>query len=416
MPIFRNRAALEVARNIKIFLSLEVGITRGMTPAEQLARKNEEIATLKRKLAQARTSKHEEVAIPHKKLVRSQSSVPRLEFAERDASVFFVVGHQKSGTTWLMKMLDAHPEILCMGEGRPFGREWRQDQLKELPVSYPPASLYNAISGSENLRYWVERSVWTRSGDAEEHLRSLTRLAIEHFLTQWLSKTGKKLVGDKTILLSPDMVKEIAEIYPDAKVIHIIRDGRDVATSTMHHLWNQAEDRGGHSKLTLQQQKKREAYRENPQKLVESGGGIFPKGWLKGVAANWSVKVGQCMKDGLTLLGDNYLEVYYEDLLVRPEEEMRRLLRFLGADTSEENVRQCVSSSSFEKLSKGRKRGREAASFYRKGVAGDWKNVFTKENEQDFEEAAGELLLRLGYEKNNSLNPVLPGYLGDAFA
>ena len=53
--------------------------------------------------------------------------------------VFFVVGHQKSGTTWLMRMLDSHPEILCRGEGRFFGASWRQKSLKQMQVQRPPS-------------------------------------------------------------------------------------------------------------------------------------------------------------------------------------------------------------------------------------------------------------------------------------
>jgi hypothetical protein len=62
-------------------------------------------------------------------------------------------------------------------------------------------------------------------------------------------------------------------------------------------------------------------------------------------------------------------------------------------------VESCVGSASFEKLSRGRERGQEdPSSFYRKGVAGDWKNHFSKEDRRVFKEEAGELLIRLGYE------------------
>jgi hypothetical protein len=57
--------------------------------------------------------------------------------------------------------------------------------------------------------------------------------------------------------------------------------------------------------------------------------------------------------------------------------------------------------SSFEKWSEGRERGEEDSSaFYRKGIAGDWKNVFTERDREIFKEAAGELLIRLGYERD----------------
>lgn len=329
---------------------------------------------------------------------RDMGDAPR---SREGTPIFFVVGHQKSGTTWLMEILDSHPEILCRGEGRPFGRDWRQEHLKKRWTSYPPTSLYNAIAGSGDLRYWVERSVWTRRDDADEHLNNLMRMAIEYFLTQQLHKSGKKFVGDKTVLHGTDIMEEIAEVLPGAKVIHIVRDGRDVAVSQTHHKWNQAEDQGGAGKISPEQLAKREAYRKDPRALLETGEGIFPEEWLTNHAERWNAKISKTVRDGPALLGANYAEVRYEDLLERPEEEMKRLLEFLGADASERIVRRCVDAASFEKLSEGRERGQEAASFFRKGIAGDWKNVFTERDKQHFKAAAGDLLIELGYEENN---------------
>ena len=315
--------------------------------------------------------------------------------------LFFVVGYQKSGTTWLMQMLDSHPEILCRGEGRPFGRNFRQEHLKQRKASYPPTSLYNAMMSSEDLRYWVERSVWSKDGDAEEHLAKLTGLAVGYFLTRRLAGTGKRLVGDKTVLLSAEIVREIGAVCPGARVIHIIRDGRDVAVSATHHRWNQAEDRGGSSRPTPDQLAKREAYRKDPRGLLRTDDGIFPEFELEKSAAKWGARVGKTVRDGPALLGaDYYAEVRYEDLLEKPEEELGRLLGFLGADASGPTVRRCVRAASFERLAGGRSRGQEAASFFRKGVAGDWKNVFTERNKRDFKAAAGDLLIELGYEED----------------
>ena len=357
-------------------------VISGRRVREQIADENREIGTVGGKFAQARDISR----MPDP----SGGSTP----------VFFVVGHQKSGTTWLMEMLTSHPEILCKGEGRPFGRTFRQENLKQKRAGHPPTSLYNAIASSEDLRYWIERSVWSKHDDADEHLANLTRLAIEYFLTQRLLKTGKRLVGDKTVLLGPEIVEEISAIYPEARVIHIIRDGRDVVVSTMHHRWNQAEDRGGTVELTPDQLAKREAYRKNPRALLESGEGIFPDGWLRGNAAKWNTRVSRAAQDGPALLGANYREVRYEDLLERPKEELKQLLEFLGVDASEQTVERCVSAASFERLAGGRRRGQEAASFFRKGIAGDWKNTFTEQDRQDFKTVAGDLLVELGYEKD----------------
>ncbi len=325
--------------------------------------------------------KDAEIAALRKELARRDGERP----GTAGTPVFFVVGQQKSGTTWLMRMFDAHPEILCRGEGRFFGRGWRQESVKETNPKRPPSSLYNAVLDAEYLRLWIERSVWSRDDDADEHVDNLLRMAVDYFLMAELAKTGKRLVGDKSPLLTPDTIGEISTVYPEARVIHIIRDGRDAMVSAMYHSRNFGKRRGAGASAS------REAR--------ESG---FAKNSLGRMAAEWAARVGRTVEDGPKLLGDNYAEVRYEDLLERPEREMARLLAFLGAEAGPEAVGRCVNAASFERLSRGRERGQEdTTSFFRKGVAGDWKNVFTGRDRTVFKEQAGGLLVRLGYERDD---------------
>jgi hypothetical protein len=386
VAIFNNRTASQLAGRIKALLTSDTGLLSRLTRGEFVRRH----------------TANRRVVAPRKGFARPHDAAHSPDPSAEGTPIFFVVGYQKSGTTWLMKMLNSHPEILCRGEGRPFGRNWRQEHLKKRRRSYPPTSLYHAILSSDDLRYWIDRSVWSKGEDTDEHLTNLSRLAIEYFLTQRLLKTGKRLVGDKTVLLNPEIIREISTICPEAKVIHIIRDGRDAAISAMHQRWNQAEDQGGSIKTTPDQVAIREAYRKDPQKLLKTDDGMFPEGWIRKSATRWSARVNNTAKDGPALLGANYIEVRYEDLLENPEVELGQLLEFLGADASEQTVRQCVDAASFERLSGGRRRGQEAASFYRKGIAGDWRNVFTEQNKRDFKEVAGNLLIELGYEEDES--------------
>jgi hypothetical protein len=192
---------------------------------------------------------------------------------------------------------------------------------------------------------------------------------------------------------------------PQAKVIHIIRDGRDQAVSMMHHLWNRATVREGRYDLEPEEVAKRNDFYKNRRVPLADGEGIFTKDRLMTVAGYWAERVGKTVEDGPTLLGNRYTQVKYEDLLKKPEEEMRRLFEFLGADTSEETVYRCVKSADFEELS-GRKRGSEDYELgwkkQRKGVAGDWKNVFTERDKAIYKEVAGDLLINLGYAKDNN--------------
>ncbi len=363
---------------------------------ETLARKNRRLRRLRERLEE----KDRELARLQDQLAWDRSATRAQDFSYENEPVFFVVGRAKSGTSWLMRLLNAHPEILCRGEGRFFGRDFFREHYGEQD-RIQPSSLYRAFLEAEYLKAWIERSVWTRKDDAEEHLANLTRLATHYFLTQRLARSGKRIVGDKTPLVSAGIIGEMAEIYPEAKVIQIIRDGRDTAISMVHHRWNHASDEGGIYDLNPEEMRRREAYRGGSGGTTRTGEGLFTETMLGSMARGWREQITRSRGDGQTLLGANYAEVRYEDLLEHPEAETERLLGFLGAEAGEEVVRECVRAASFEAWTEGRERGEEdPSSFFRKGVAGDWKAVFTERDKEIFKEEAGDLLVKLGYEKD----------------
>lgn len=316
---------------------------------------------------------------------------------EEALPVFFVVGMGKSGTTWLMRLLNSHPEVLCRGESRFFDREWHRPDLEEAEATIPPRSLYGALYNSRDLRLWIQRSSWGE-GDVDEHLDNLTRMAIDYFLKRRFAGQGIRIVGDKTPFISGvNLVEEISRIYPEAKVVHVIRDGRDVAVSWMHHRWNRSRDQGGSQRLQPEEVERRETYYNDPQKLREIG--MFEDENLRYRARSWRDRVEETMHSGPRLFGGNYTEVRYEDLLENTAGTAERLFEFLGVSTRDDIVSRCVEKASFESLSGGRQRGEEnPAAFFRKGVAGDWRNVFTGEERRIYIEEAGDLLERLDYE------------------
>lgn len=360
-----------------------------------LAKKNE---TLKR-VRQQVEKRDREIAKLQEELTRSSEDSANL--SGRHMPVFFVVGRARSGTTWLRSMLNFHSEILCWGEGRFFERNFALENPEQSRLTnLPPKSLYGAILESRYLRAWTERAVWAKGRDTDEHLINLARLAIDYFLAQQLSKTAKRIVGDKTPFVSAEVFEEIAAIYPEAKVIHIIRDGRDAAVSLMHHMWSYAKDQGGIYDLEPEELERRDAYRNGPPVAVAKS--LFTTERLTSIASDWSAGVSKAIEDGPALLGDNYTEVRYEDLLERPAEEVRRLLEFLGADAGEKTVKRLIEKTAFKRKS-NRSRGQEdSSSRLRKGIVGDWNNVFTEEDKQIFKEVAGDVLIKLGYEKDSN--------------
>jgi hypothetical protein len=369
VPIFEYRTAFEIARNIKAFLNLEAGLTRNGSRASRKPKSRD---------AGPGGSLRPESAL-------AGSATSRPGSADEAVPLFFLIGRSKSGTSWLMRLFNAHPEILCRGEGKFFG----EDKAN---------ALHGALARSKELKRWLNHNPWTLR-DQDPDLEDIVANTINYLMQEKLRKTKKRIVGDKSPFTTPGVVGEIAAICPDAKVVHIVRDGRDVAVSSVHHQWNNATDQGGRRRLTREKVAKREAYRDDPDTFGASGESIFTREHVAQIARSWSTSVRRAMADA-ALLGDSYYQVRYEDLLAEPVGEVRRLLEFLGADSDEEVARRCVEAASFEQLSGGRPQGEEdSSSFYRKGIAGDWKNHFTEEDRRVFNEEAGELLIRLGYEE-----------------
>lgn len=311
-------------------------------------------------------------------------------------TVFFIAGEMRSGTSWLRRTLSAHPEIVCGHEGSFFGRGYDRE---EIPVyTDPVSSLARALSNSEDFRVWhgLPWNQW--SDDYYEDLDNLTRLAVDYFLAKEVSRTGKKIVGDK----SPQHTENLDEIhryYPDAKIIHIVRDGRDVAVSAMNHWWRLASDREeGVFRLTLEELRIRDDYLADRAGFVAAGRSIFTEERLRQLARRWDYRVGKARRDGPVNYGKGYLEIRYEDLLSDTPAVLERVLRFLGAGADEKLVGRCIRASSFERSSKRRQGEEDAGSFFRKGVAGDWRNTFNRRDREIYAEIAGPRLAELGYD------------------
>ncbi|MGB7336734.1 MAG: sulfotransferase domain-containing protein [Salaquimonas sp.] len=93
----------------------------------------------------------------------------------------------------------------------------------------------------------------------------------------------------------------------------------------------------------------------------------------------------------------------YEAVTENPLRELKRVLDYFDrTDISVEQLTNIVDEYSFEKQSSRKKGDEDVTSFIRKGIVGDWKNVFNKEAREVFDHYAGKELIQLGYEHNKS--------------
>ncbi len=274
-------------------------------------------------------------------------------------SPFFLTGAPKSGTTWLGKLLDAHPEISCRGEAcvHHFGLE-----LLKACKSYSALleRRRRAVTDSNDFPDLVWPDILTM-------MRTFIELRLQAIADP--AKADLRFVGEK----DPEHamhLPSLQKLFPEAKVIHILRDGRAVFVSAWHH---------------------------NVRARDEHIDRLGFDGFLDLTAREWSERVLRARDTGRAW-GERYFEVRYEDLVADPGHWFGRTLAFLGADAGPAAVSACVEAASFEKLSKGRKAGQEdAASFFRKGVPDDWKQQLSPAQIERFVQLSGTTLAQLGY-------------------
>ncbi len=266
---------------------------------------------------------------------------------------FFIVGCQKTGTTWLQAALNGHPEIACRGEAR----------FATLLLPHIAA----AVRGHNKAQRAGELGAITG-----EQMVQLFRVATAMVMSRWPMGPRVRIIGEKT----PEhaiFMGALSNAFPKCRFIHIIRDGRDAAASGWRH-----------------------NLRENNPEFHARFPTFAP--YAAHFAAEHYVTYINRAREWGRAHTDRYREVRYEDLHADPETSMRSLLEFLGADASERPLRRCIDAGAFERLSGGRARGEtDNNSHFRKGIVGDWLEHFDDAALAGFNAAAGPLMRELGY-------------------
>lgn len=182
-------------------------------------------------------------------------------------------------------------------------------------------------------------------------------------------------------------LKDVGPPFPPdtlAAVVYIVRDPRDVAVSFAHHL-NKSVDEAiaKMADETMRMALGRAGLREQlPQYL-----------------STWSDHV----ESWLDAPGLNLHLMRYEDMLGRPAEVFGRAVRFLGFDCEPVKLERALVACRFDVLQAReeqegfRERPRDAEKFFRRGIAGGWRDSLTAKQERRIVERHGRVMRRLGY-------------------
>jgi len=177
-------------------------------------------------------------------------------------------------------------------------------------------------------------------------------------------------------------------------VVHICRDGRDVVTSFyFHRLVSNTFSAAGErekalAKLGIKDPNDVLTYMPRFIELLAKGD-THP-------GISWSQFIEDWNEHPRVVA-----TVKYEDLLADAASELRRTCKAIGQEIDETTAHSIANKFSFEAQTKRKQGSEDTGKYLRKGVAGDWKEKFSKEAKETFDHYMGQGLITLGYEKNN---------------
>jgi hypothetical protein len=255
-----------------------------------------------------------------------------------EPSPIIIYGSPRSGTSYLNRILNQHPDVLISEEYRLFGwvheslrvatqddrylRNGRQEFVDYLTKRYPDLirDFYRRLR--PDVRYWGDKN--------------------PHYASAW----------------SEGSLQTIADLFPEARFIHIIRDGRDVVTSLVRKGWAAL----------------------NPAHQI------------------WMTHLHNGSEFGRAQPPDRYFELHYEDLIKDDLGVVGKVFDFLGIDPSPEVVRFCEAQTRkrtpFQKPTRDLARGAEVS---------DWGRLLAPDQRLASLDRIGEMLIRFGYETDASL-------------
>jgi hypothetical protein len=276
----------------------------------------------------------------------------------------FIVGSTRSGTTLLQRMVNAHPQIAVVHETHWITRYFEK-RTGLTPKGFVTPELIPKL-----LEYHRFPKMKVGRDELERLINSDKPLSYSSFVSAifdlYGQRKGKSLVGDKT----PSYVLSLPTLHglwPKAKFVHLIRDGRDVCLSMVN--WKKAHVAAG----------RLATWSEDPMLTT---------------ALWWKQRVRLGREDGSALGPELYYEIRYETLISQPATECAALCDFLGLSYDDAMLR----------FHEGREKadpGLDAKRAWRPTTPGlrDWRTQMTLDEIERFEAAAGDLLEELGYPR-----------------
>jgi hypothetical protein len=284
-------------------------------------------------------------------------------FGRRIHKPIILLGSGRSGTSLLGRIFSRHPEVAYLPEPRPiwmYGNSYRNDHYL-----------------------------------TEKDLKPRIARYIDHRFAEFLEKSGRMRFAEKT----PSnclRIRFIHALYPDCKIIHIYRDGRDVVRSMLKIQEKKPRkgilrDRMATTPIwewpSYFPMLMRTYWRTNVRGKSATYWGAQPPGWREWadlpahmvVAHQWRALVETAIEDGRKLPQQSYFEMRYERLIREPHRCIDEMCNFAEIAPSQE-----MSNLADERIDPNR--------------PAKWRATLSPEQEDDIVKLLEPTLCKLGYQ------------------
>ena len=272
-------------------------------------------------------------------------------------NLVFATGFDKSGTTWLMDILNLHPDITCRGSGQIF------NFYKDVHFLSDHGGYGVFVRNTIESRWFgMGGKVWFDENVVIANFRNFVAASFQRYNIK-----KSRFVGDKSTVQDVALIRKV---FPKAKIICMVRDVRDVAVSFAYHF-----KRGDSNKF--------------------NDDGTFQESYLKQVMEAWcaySMHIRSNLSDG------GLKVIKYEDMVMNPDTVISAIYQFMSVNSDDGILKKVVEETSFENMSGGRKPGEEdTKSYFRKGIVGDWANHFGVKEKEIIKQIGGQELILWNY-------------------
>lgn len=266
-----------------------------------------------------------------------------------DDAPIFLTGFARSGTTWVNRLMQDYFDAGFVNEGQfivNFGK--RIQRYGDLRILRNRERLIRDLAKDRffsilSSNYKVDMD-WDRIAGRAGSFAEI----VKGILAQIAEQTGKHRIGSKYPVFGR-YLGLLNDLFPDCKVIHVIRDGRDCALSHKRVTW-------GHQNTYS-------------------------------AAIHWRTYMEASRRSAEAMQG-RYVEIRYEDLLLEPKATMRTLEHFITGTLEHGITRRFLEDRKSLKTDR----------------AGHWRQAMPARAQAIFEFVAGETLERFGYSLTGAVH------------